>query len=263
MPIIPSFWSNRGAIDVLNDVDWIGIDFAFTMMNPLAMHHSKVIPELYRNLGRESEGPERLARWYRLRDSFGAPTDPLHQKVRLMKEYNRDRLHAEVFENDPAVIRMYAEMEARERKPPEHLRAALGYIRSKGKELAVVSEVSGVEGTMTISASLKANDLAEFFSDLISPAGRFAPDGRLIDQSPFQGSFKKDGSLYERLASYLDSRGIHAGKRAMVGDDPKMDIGFAKNNGFVTVQYTGLIDRGRSPEADFYLARWSDLPDLL
>ncbi len=248
---------------MLSDVTWFGIDFAFTMMNPLVMHHSKVIPELYKKLGREGEGPGRLARWYSLRDSMGAPTDPPHQKVRLMKEYNRERLHAEVFDNEPAAIEMYAEMEARERKPPEDLRAALEYLKSKHKELAVVCEVSGIDGVMTISASLRVNDLTGLFSELISPAGRFTPAGRLIDQQPFAGSFKKDGTLYGRLASYLDSRGIPRGKRAMVGDDPKLDVGFAKVHGFETIQYTGLIDRGRNPEADFYIGRWSELLKLL
>ncbi len=248
---------------MLCEVSWFGIDFAFTIMNPLAMHHSKVIPEMYKRLGREGEGPERLVRWYRLRDSMGAPADPTHQKVRLMKEYNRERLHAEVFDNDPAAIEMYARMEAKERQPPEDLREALSYFKTKNKELTVVSEVSGVEGTMTISSSLSANGLSSFFRELISPAGRFTPAGSLIDQQPFLGSFKKDGTLYERLASYLDSRGISPGRRAMIGDDPKLDVGFAKSHGFVTVQYTGLIDRGKSPEADFYLARWSDLPRLL
>ncbi len=247
----------------MSDVDWIGIDFAFTIMNPLAMHHSKVIPEMYKNLGREAEGQERLARWYKLRDSMGAPTDPTHQKVRLMKEYNRERLHSEVFDNDPAAIESYAEMEAKERKPPSDLRAALVHLKSKGKELAVVSEVSGVDGTMTISNSLRLNDLTEFFGELISPAGRFTSRGGLIDPHPFSGSFKRDGTLYDRLASYLDSRRIPVGKRAMVGDDPKLDVGFAKSRGFVTVQYTGLIDRGRSPEADYHLGNWSDITNLL
>jgi FMN phosphatase YigB (HAD superfamily) len=245
------------------DVKWFGIDFAFTIMNPLTLHHSAVIPEMYKRLGRQREGPKRLAKWYKLRDSMGTPGDQPHQKVRLLKEYNRDRLYTEVFDDDPAVIDLYAEMEALERRPPDDLKAALEYLKRKKKSLSVVSEVSGVKGTLTVSASLRAHPLLGLFDELITPAGRFTPEGKLLDETAFAGATKKDGTIYERLAVYLDSKGIHAGQRAIVGDDPKLDVEYAKRCGFVTIQYTGVIDRGRTDKADYLLARWSELPGLL
>ncbi len=247
----------------LSGIKWFGIDFGFTIMNPLTMHHSVVIPEMYKRLGRESVGDERLVRWYRLRDSMGSPSDPPHQKVRLLKEYNRDKLYVEVFDNDPVVIEMYAEMEARERKPSEDFRATLEYMKAKKKSLAVVSEVMGTQGTLTISASLRAHGLLGFFDEIITPGGRFTPEGTLLDETTFAGTTKKDGSIYERLASYLKSHQIHGGQRAMVGDDPKQDIEQAKKYGFVTIQYCGIIDRGKAEQADLMVKRWSDLKELL
>lgn len=250
-------------VKMLSAVRWFGIDFAFTIMNPLTLHHSVVIPEMYKRLGRQAEGPARLALWYKLRDSMGSPSDPPHQKVRLLKEYNRDRFYAEVLDNDQDAIDMYSEMEATERKPPEDLKGALEYLKKKGKGLSVVSEVSGIKGTLTVSASLRAHRLLGLFDEIITPAGRFTPEGTLLDETAFAGASKKDGTIYERISIYLDSKGIHAGQRAMVGDDPKLDVEFAKKCGFVTIQYSGVLDRGRSEKADYLLTRWSELPRLL
>ncbi len=247
----------------LSEVRWFGIDFGYTMMNPLTMHHSVVIPSMYKSLGRENEGQKRLQRWYRLRDNLGSPNDQPHQKVRLLKEYNRDKLFAEVFDSDPKVIELYAEMEARERKPPEDLKATLEYMKSRHKTLAVVSEVLGKQGAQTITSSLRANGLIGLFDELITPSGRFTREGELTDEGAFSGTTKKDGSIYERLAKYLDGRGLPAGQRAMVGDDPKQDVEQAKKYGFLTIQYSGIVDRGKSEEADVAISRWSDLKSLL
>lgn len=248
-----------GRVGVLSPVSWIGIDFAFTMMNPLTMHHSKVVPEMYARLGKPEEGQVRFEKWVRLRDSMGSPSDAPHQKVRLLKEYNRERLHAEVFDNDPRAIAMYAEMEARERKPAAELEGALKFLKAKGKQLAVVSEVTSLEGTLAITAFLRANELVGLFDEMITPAGRFAPDGRLLDEGGFKGSTKKEGTIYERLASYLDAKNIRAGNRAMIGDDPKLDIEYAKRLGFVTVLYKGIVDRGKGEYADLVITDWSGL----
>jgi len=181
----------------------------------------------------------------------------------LLKEYNSDRLYAEVFDNDPRVIEMYTEMEARERRPSSDFRETLAFMKAKRKSLAVVSEVMGIQGTLTVSASLRAHDLITFFDEIITPGGRFTPEGRLLDEHTFAGTTKKDGTIYDRVAKYLESQGILEGQKAMVGDDPKQDIEFAKKHGFVTVQYNGIIDRGKTAQADFIISRWSDLKGLL
>jgi len=248
---------------MLSGVKWVGVDFAFTIMNPLTMHHSKVIPEMYRRLGRESEGAERVARWNRLRDSMGSTTDPPHQKVRLMKEYHRDEMLAKVFDDDPKAKELYLEMEAQERRPPEDAAAGLRCLKSAGKTVSVVSEVIGSHGAMAISMSIRAHGLHGFFDEIITPSGRFTPYGILLDEGNFAGATKKEGTLYDRLAAYLDSKGIRAGQRAMVGDDPKLDVEFSKKRGFVAVQYCGIIDRGRTSEADYTITAWSEICKIL
>lgn len=239
------------------------MDFAFTIMNPLTMHHSKVIPEMYRRLGREAEAPERLARWYALRDGMGTPTDAPHQKVRLMKEYHRDEMLAKVFDDDPAAKEMYLAMEARERKPPEDAATGLGCLKSAGKTLSIVSEVIGADGAMAVSLSIRAHGLDRYFDEIITPSGRFTPGGSLIQKGNLAGATKKEGTLYDKLADYLDSKGIRAGQRAMVGDDPKLDVEFSKKRGFVAVQYCGIIDRGRTSEADYTITAWSEICKIL
>jgi len=233
------------------------------MMNPLTMHHSKVIPEMYRQLGKPEEGPRRLALWYRLRDSMGSPDDPPHQRVRLMKEYNRERLNSEVFGNDPQAVKLYGEMEIKERRPTDGLKEALRYLKSGGKALAVVTEVSSLSGVKNIPAFLKVHGLTGLFGEIISPAGRFTEDGELLDGVTFQGSNKKEGTIYERLASYLDSKGVPPGRRAMVGDDPKLDVEASKKYGFVAINYTGVLSRGRTGQADLTISDWRELTAAL
>ncbi len=252
-----------GGAEVFSDVSWFGIDFAFTMMDPLTMHHSVVIPEMYKLLGRPDEGAARFEKWTKLRDSMGSPSDPPHQKVRLLKEYNRERLHAEVFDDDPLAIRMYAEMEAKARKSSPGLADALKVLNRRRKHLSVVSEVASIDGTLAITAFLEVNGITGLFDEMITPAGRFSPQGKLLEEAPFKGATKKEGTIYIRLASYLDSKGIRATERAMIGDDPKLDIDLAKQQGFVTVQYRGIVDRGRTEHADLVISNWQELLDAI
>lgn len=245
---------------MLSDVSWFGIDYAFTMMNPLTLHHSKVIPEMYKLLGREEEAAHALVRWYGLRDSMGSPNDPPHQKVRLMKEYNREKLNTEVFGGDPKAIKLYGEYEIRERRPTDGLREALLYLKGRGKTMAIVTEVSSVSGVQGVAAFLKVHGLTGLFSEIISPAGRLTESGELVDSTTFSGSNKKEGTIYQRLASYLDAKGIGSQARAMVGDDPKNDIEASKKYGFFTILYGGVLDRGQSDLADMVIRSWKELP---
>jgi len=237
----------------------VGVDFAFTVMNPLTMHHSRVIPEMYRRLGRPKEGEERLQRWYRLRDSMGNSTDAPHQKVRVMKEYHRDEMLAKVFDNEPAAVALYAEMEAKERLPPSDIKIGLECLRREGKTLAVVSEVVGEEGAKTVGGNLTAHGLSPYFQEVITPSGRFTLSGVFVDEGGFTGSTKKEGTIYDRLAVYLGKKGIGPGTRAMVGDDPKLDVEFSKKRGFVAVQYVGIIDRGKTDMADLRISAWPEI----
>jgi hypothetical protein len=40
------------------------------------------------------------------------------------------------------------------------------------------------------------------------------------------------------------------------------DVEHAKLRGFVTIQYTGVVDRGHSDKADLIINRWADFPQV-
>ena len=56
---------------------------------------------------------------------------------------------------------------------------------------------------------------------------------------------------------------MEAGETAMVGDDPVLDVANSKRRGFVTVQYLGIIDRGRTDHADYTIKSWTEICGLL
>ena len=127
----------------------------------------------------------------------------------------------------------------------------------------MVSEVSSIDGTLAITAFMRVNAISGLFDEMITPAGRFDPEGKLLDEASFKGATKKEGTIYVRLANYLDSNGIRAQHRAMIGDDPKLDIDFAKKQGFLTVQYRGIVDRGKAENADLVISDWKELVGML
>jgi flavodoxin len=47
--------------------------------------------------------------------------------------------------------------------------------------------------------------------------------------------------------------------RKRIGDDPVLDVGNAKSSGLTSVQYTGVVDRGPSPLADYVIDDWAKL----
>ena len=247
----------------IRNIDWAGIDYSYTIMNPLTLHHSSVIPQVYQVLGREHEAPMRLQRWYRLRDSVGSPTDPPHQKARLVKEYYIERLEGEVFDNEREAIELYYELEAKAKEMPDDLKIGLEHLNSRGIECAVISEVSSIKGTLNLIRFLKYKGIAEYFAEVITPAGRFSTSGDLLDEHPFKGSNKKTGEIYDRLVSYLKGKALIPSRCAVIGDDPEQDIRQAKLRGFKTIQYCGIVDRGRSESADYVIYSWSQLKEVI
>jgi|FaiFalDrversion3_1042247.scaffolds.fasta_scaffold00267_1 FMN phosphatase YigB (HAD superfamily) len=245
------------------EIDWAGIDYSYTIMNPLTLHHSIVIPEIYRRLGREHEASMRLQRWYKLRDSVGSPTDAPHQKARLVKEYYLEKLEREVFDNDRDAIELYYELEAKAKEPPTDLKEGLNHLRERGIECVVVSEVSSVQGVLNLIKFLRHHDLKDYFSEIITPAGRFTTFGELLDEHGFKGANKKSGEIYDRLLKYLWERRIPVTRAVIIGDDPEQDIKQAKIRGFKTIQYTGLIDRGRSGFEDYVINSWKKIKEIL
>src|SRR5712691_2951731 len=109
-------------------------------MNPFTLHQSSIIRGVYRQLGREGEAESRVQKWYRLRDSFGSPGDPPHQRVRLLKQYAKERVYSEVLDDDKEAGRLFDEKEAGGFAPTEGLAGLLDMLRERGVTLAVVSE---------------------------------------------------------------------------------------------------------------------------
>ncbi len=230
-------------------------------MNPFTLHQSSIIRDVYSQLGREGEAESKVQKWYRLRDSFGSPGDPPHQRVRLLKQYAKERVYSEVLDDDEEAGRLFDEKEARGFAPTEGLAELLERLRKKGVALAVVSESASLPAARTIGMFLATHGLANSFHEIITPAGVFSIGGELVDRR-FVGTTKKSGAIYDTLRSYLKEQGIESAEAAMVGDDPVLDIEYPRLRGFITIQYIGVIDRGRSRIADYLVDDWREFPEV-
>lgn len=240
-------------------IRWYGLDFGETIMNPFTLHQSAVIREVYRNLGREGEAEERVQKWYALRDRFGSPDDPTHVRVRHVKQYERPIIYSDVLDGDAEAIRLFETGESKGFAPAKGIELALRRLKSNGTVPAIVSESAEKQAVLAIIRFLDVHGLGSLFSEVITPAGRFGVGGELLG-SEFVGKTKKDGTIYEELRTYLEKLGTKSGQAAIVGDDPVLDIANAKPRGFVTVQYTGIINRGTSAMADYVFDDWSRFP---
>ncbi|MDA4128575.1 MAG: hypothetical protein OK422_03870 [Thaumarchaeota archaeon] len=237
------------------------MDFGETLMNPFTLHQSAIITETYKELGRESEAGERVKKWYALRDSFGSHEDPTHQRVRLLKQYAKERVYSEVLENDRRAIQLFEEKERNGFTPTEGLGELLTKLRDSDVSVAVVSESASLPAVMVIARFLSQHDLGRYFRELITPAGRFSVSGVLLDER-FVGKTKKDQTIYDTLRAYLEEQNFRISECAMVGDDPVLDVEYAKLRGFAAIQYTGVIDRGYSTMADYIVDNWNEFPQV-
>src|SRR5688572_7960036 len=241
---------------------WCGIDYGETIMNPLTLHQSAVIRDIYSELGRAEEADERVQRYYRLRNAWGPASTPPHLLVRDLKQYARDSIYADVFDNDPDAVERYKAKEVEGFGVPEGVADALAMLRDKGIPAAVVSESGSLTAVQTIARYLQIHAFGQYFDEIIAPAGRFSVDGALIDAT-FVGATKKAGTIYEKIREYVQTtKGIPSSAAAIVGDDPHLDVAQARPHGFVTVQYVGVIDRGGSEAADFAMKHWREFEKM-
>lgn len=241
---------------------WCGIDYGETIMNPLTLHQSAVIREIYRELGKPEEAEERVRRWYRLRNSMGPESAATHLLVRDLKQYARDRIYEEVFDDDRKADELFDAKEVRGLGVPEGVEDALRLLQSKKVAVAIVSESASVAAMQTISRFLRVRGLSPYVEDIITPVGRFDVDGELLDSS-FVGATKKSGTIYEKIRQSLQTRHIPASSAAIIGDDPLLDVEHARRCGFVTVQYVGVLDRGGSEHADYALTDWKGIENII
>ena len=231
-------------------------------MNPLTLHQSAVIRDIYSELGRAEEADERIQRYYRLRDAWGPPSTPTHLLVRDLKQYARDTIYSDVFDGDADAIERYKAKEVEGFGVPEGVGDALALLRDTGIPAAVVSESGSETAIQAIVRYMRIRGFSQYFEEIIAPAGRYSVDGELLDSS-FAGATKKAGTIYEKIRDYLAAKGIPPSSAAIIGDDPHLDGAQAKRYGFVTIQYTGVIDRGGSEKADIALADWREFGPIL
>ena len=241
---------------------WCGIDYGETIMNPLTLHQSAVIPEVYRELGRPEEAEERVRRWYHVRNSMGPTSTAQHLLVRDLKQYARERVDAEVFDGDRRAIELFEKKEVLAFAIPPNVEEGLTRLNDASVECAIVSESANLIGVQVIARFLQLRGFGRYFREIMTPAGRFNLECRLLDDS-FVGATKKAGTIYRQIKSYLQSRGIATQSAAIIGDDPQLDVEHAKPHGFVTVQYVGVIDRGGSEHADITLTDWKEIGKIL
>lgn len=240
-------------------VRWCGIDFGETIMNPFTLHQSGIIRQIYAELGRPEEAEGRVQRWYRLRGSVGSPGDPPEKRVRHLKQYARQRIYAEVLDENPEAIRLFEKKESEGFSPAPGVKSALDLLKASGTTLAIVSEVTETAAALAIMRFLRAHGLSDYFEEIVAPAGRLNQMSELVGPE-FVGKTKREGTLYDKLLDYLGRLGIDPSDAAIVGDDPVLDIANAKQRGFVTVQYTGVVNRGPSPVTDYVMDDWSKFP---
>jgi hypothetical protein len=243
-------------------IRWCGIDYGETIMNPLTLHQSAVIREIYRDMGRTAEAEDRVKRWYSVRATMGPPSTAPHLLVRDLKQYARDRIAKEVFSDDADVLRRYEVKEVMAFAIPDNVETALQLMRSKNVGAAIVSESASLTGVQVIARFLKARAFDQYFQEIITPAGRFNIDAKMLDPA-FIGATKKSGTIYAKVKEYLKTKDIPTSSAAIIGDDPQLDVEHSRPYGFYGIQYTGVIDRGGSEKADFAMKDWKDISQIL
>src|SRR5262245_36053934 len=128
-------------------------------MNPFTLHQSRVIREIYGELGRAGEAEGRVERWYRARATMGPPGTEPHLLVRDLKQYAREKIYKDVFDDDKRVVAMYESKEVAGFGKGDHVEGALALMRQKGVNAAIVSESGSVIAAQTVSRYLKAHAL--------------------------------------------------------------------------------------------------------
>ncbi len=168
----------------------------------------------------------------------------------------RKEIEERILESNPCLMRRYYRTEIILLKPADGVEEILKYLISKRYSLNVVSDMSAID---VIVNFLNTYNLRHYFRCIYSPGGVIRETGE-IDRS-FSGVSKEDGSIYEKLRSELEKKGIDVGEAVMIGDNPVKDIEMAKKYGFTTVHYSP--GKEPSPEADYAIRHFSELREVL
>lgn len=238
------------------EVKWCGFDFGQCIQNPGGLRNPLVFGDICKELGKPELIADKVRKYRILKEKYGT-----YGKI---KEGHRDDIYSYVLEQDPRAVELFQDKEQEYLDLAEGAEDALEYLHNQGIELQMITEMKktlGPIGTDFISIFLRKRGLVKYFKELVTPQGKI----NLIDSSldpRYQGSSKKDGTLFDILVRELKDQGIDTSEAVMVGDKPETDIDPAHEQGFKTIQYTGYIDYGKS-KADITISSFEELKTIL
>jgi len=239
------------------EVKWAGFDYGQCIMEPGGLRNWLVLGDICKLLGEPEMTAERIHRYRRLRE--------LYDEYSKIKEAHRDEIHSYVLDDDKEAQDLFSQKEQQYLDLGAGLEDALQWIQDQGIELQVVSEMKktlGPVGTDSVSRFLKRRGLTNYFPTLVTPQGKLDIVRDTIVDESYIGLTKEAGTIYDRLAEDLRSRGIEPDEAVMIGDKPSTDIDPAHDRGFKTIKYTGFIDLGPS-KADLEIEHFSELKGIL
>lgn len=238
------------------EAKWVGIDFGQTLCDSSPERTYWMIGDTSKELGEPELIDVRCHRWRTMREKY--------ELWSYVKEKHRDEITSYVFDGHPEAAEIFSRMEQKYTKVADGALDAIRYLRDQGIEVSVVAELRrtfGPIGTDQVSRFLKAQNVIDYFDELISPQGKVNLRDNSVDPR-YKGFSKEEGSLYDVLAEDLASRGIKTSEAVMVGDKEWSDLTPAQKRGFKAIHYIGFIYHSPS-NADFTIRHFSELKNLI
>jgi FMN phosphatase YigB (HAD superfamily) len=262
---------NLGVYNLGGNIRWCGFDFGLTIVNTLTLYNNtiEIIKEVYDILGKTTIIDKKLKRLNKM--LLKCPYDERlmdgivdrnkieflerHFRLKQLLHKNIQFFYKQIFDNNPRAITLFNEKRAlvyRNFKPAAGLKECLIKLKDKDVDINIVSDVESESERDLIPKFLVDNDLAHYFSEVITNYGKIKKNGD-IDLS-YRGLKKSDGSIYKKILKDLQSNGIKSSQALIVGDRPIEDVEIPAQYGFKTVQYIGIIKRECSKFANFIVS---------
>ncbi len=264
-------------------IRWYGFDWGETLMDPRSMPRimRKLLREIFTELKKPEIADEKISLAFELARKYGEAREVsdfgsawyiegtkgrerrLLETIYHFKQLTHRgmaELYLVVLDNDPNAIELFSNREISMARLAKNLRQCLRRLAKKEVSINIVSDSPNETVTRLIFKWLDFWGIKRFFSDIITPAGRFKRNGSV--DLRYKGLEKIDGGVYKKIVEDLLAEGILASEAMIVGDRPIDDIKRAKEKGLKTVQFTGVIDRGAS-EADHVISDLAQLATLL
>lgn len=235
---------------------WVGIDFGQTLCDTSPERTYWLIGDTSRELGEPELVDARCYRWRTMKEKYGSWS--------AIKEGHRDEIASYVFDGRPGAAEIFACKEQRFTKLADGCLEAIAYLRDQGIAVSVVAELKrtfGPIGTDQVSRFLRAQNVIDYFDELISPLGKVDLRDNSVDER-YRGLSKEVGDIYDLLAEDLAKRGIRTSEAVMVGDKEWSDLTPAQRRGFKAVHYMGFTNQGPS-NADATIRHFSELKTVV